>query len=158
MSGIQWQDKERSFQALKHPLWDYNDNVLGSVLSPCLDPSASPQLNSILQYLIHSLGKQTTFNWIQRCALTTIFFNGIWWLLFSHGFTLYEIVVQPRTARTLLTLYGWDIAQHLMLGSCYQEKWWERMKISLFHTPIASQILIFLHRDFSSHCFYEDVS
>lgn len=56
MSGSQWQDEERSFPALKHPLWDYNDNVLGSVLSPCLDPSASLQRNSILQYPIHSLG------------------------------------------------------------------------------------------------------
>lgn len=40
------------FRPLKRPLWDYNDNVLGSLLLPCLD-SASPQHNSILKYLIH---------------------------------------------------------------------------------------------------------
>lgn len=56
MSGIWWRDEEHSFQPLTHPLWDYNDNVLGSLLSPCLDPSVSPQRSSILQYLIYSLG------------------------------------------------------------------------------------------------------
>lgn len=49
-SGIQRQGEERCFQALKHPWWDYTDNVLGSLLSPCLDPSASPPHNSTLQY------------------------------------------------------------------------------------------------------------
>lgn len=40
MSGIQWQDDEQSFPALKHPLWDYNDNVLGfpSSRRACIHP------------------------------------------------------------------------------------------------------------------------
>lgn len=104
------------FRPLKRPLWDYNDNVLGSLLSPCLDPSASPQHNSILQYLIHL--QHTIFNWIQCGALTTIFFNAIWWLLFSYGLTLQGKVVQPCTpASTLLRLCGWDIAHSRFLLS-----------------------------------------
>lgn len=94
--------------------------------------------------------QQAIFNWIQCGALTSTFLNVIWWFLFSYGFTLWGNVVQPCTpARTLLRLCRWDVAQHLMLGSCYQEKWWDGKKISLFHAHIPSEkILIFLHWDF----------
>lgn len=72
MSSIQWQDEEQSLPAPKHPLWDYDDNVLGSLRSPCLDPSPSPQHNSILQLCIHYLAT-SNFNWTHCGALTTIF-------------------------------------------------------------------------------------
>lgn len=145
MSSIQWQDEEQSLPAPKHPLWDYNDNVLGSLCSPCLDLSASPQHNSILQLCIHLFGNKQFQLDTLWCSTVTSMFLMVVISIWLH------VVRERRTGvnAALLTLCGWRVAQHLMLGSCYQEKLCCGMKICLFHTQIPWKILTFPHWTFS---------
>ncbi len=79
MSGILWQDEERSFPALKHPLWDYNDNVQCCLLLLCLDPATSPEHISILHVCIHLLGKKQFpigYSVVHKQPYVLMFFGG----------------------------------------------------------------------------------
>lgn len=102
--------------------------------------STTPSYNTAFIHLATS-----NFQLVTVWCSNSHVFNVIWWLLFSHGFILGENAVQPWSRWGCV---DGIFAQHLMLGSCYQEKWWDRVKISLFHTHIPLEILVFPHWGF----------
>lgn len=79
MSGIQWQDDEQSFPALKHPLWDYNDNVLGfpSSRRACIHPlcrGITRPYNAELAYLATSYFQ---FESTMAPKMVVVFFSSV---------------------------------------------------------------------------------